>query len=88
MIDELLKWVGLVGLVIVIVGALVTYVIMALKCFSLEHNIPDLWERYDKLMDRVNILEKKVTTQQPVAVSATTDRREATDGKRRGKEGA
>lgn len=74
-VSELVKFVG-AG--VAILGALVAFVVMAVKCWSMEHNIPDLWKQIDSMRERINSLERRMTKE--IAVLEERQRGEHPDG--------
>lgn len=55
-----------------ILGAVATYAIMAVTCWWMKHNVPQLWHEIDVVKGMIHQIENKVTKE----IAVRKDRRE------------
>jgi uncharacterized membrane protein required for colicin V production len=69
---ELADILKIIAIVIVVLGALATYAVMAVTCWWMKHNVPQLWHEIDVVKGMIHEINNKVTKE----IAVRNDRRE------------
>lgn len=58
---SVVDWITVVGLVVIILGAVASYAVMLVTCWWMKHNVPELWAKSEDLDKRLHAVEKRMT---------------------------